>query len=124
MASPVELDERRMRQVLANLVDNAVRETPEGGRVVVDAVVRDGWLEISVTDTGVGFPEAFLPHAFDAFSRSDAGRARAEGGTGLGLAIVRAIVDAHGGSVEARNRPEGGGLVAIRLPTAIISAGR
>ena len=124
VASPVELDERRMRQVLGNLVDNAVRETPEGGRVVVDAVVRDGWLEISVTDTGVGFPESFLPHAFDAFSRSDAGRARAEGGTGLGLAIVRAIVDAHGGSVEARNRPEGGGLVAIRLPTAIISAGR
>ena len=122
VAEPVALDERRMRQVLANLLANAIRETPEGGRVTVDAILRDGWLEISVADTGAGFPDAFLPHAFDAFSRSDAGRARAEGGTGLGLAIVRAIVDAHGGSVEARNRPEGGALVAIRLPSAVSAA--
>jgi heavy metal sensor kinase len=124
VAGPLELDERRMRQVLANLVDNAIRETPGGGQVAVDVSVRDGWLEISVTDTGAGFPEAFLAHAFDAFSRSDSGRARAEGGTGLGLAIVRAIVEAHGGSVEARNRPQGGGLVSIRLPTAIDAGGR
>jgi hypothetical protein len=122
VAKPVALDERRMRQVLANLLANAIRETPEGGRVTVDAILRDGWLEISVADTGAGFPDAFLAHAFDAFSRSDAGRARAEGGTGLGLAIVRAIVDAHGGSVEARNRPEGGALVAIRLPSVVSAA--
>jgi signal transduction histidine kinase len=70
----------------------------------------------TVTDTGEGFSNGFLPHAFDAFARADASRSRSAGGTGLGLAIVRAIVDAHGGSVEAANRDEGGAIVVLRLP--------
>jgi signal transduction histidine kinase len=73
-------------------------------------------LTISVADTGEGFPPAFLPHAFEPFARADAARSRSAGGTGLGLAIVRAIVEGHGGAVEARNRDQGGAVIILRIP--------
>jgi signal transduction histidine kinase len=75
-----------------------------------------GTVSIAVADTGEGFASAFVPHAFDPFARADASRSRSAGGAGLGLAIVRAIVEAHGGTVEARNRHEGGAIVALHLP--------
>jgi two-component system, OmpR family, sensor kinase len=109
-------DGTRIRQAVGNLVDNALRHTPAGGSVTVHASTSGGTLSITVTDTGEGFSNGFLPHAFDAFARADASRSRSAGGTGLGLAIVRAIVDAHGGSVEAANRDEGGAIVVLRLP--------
>jgi heavy metal sensor kinase len=111
------LDKARMRQAVGNLIDNALRHTPAGGRVTVGAVHRDGTLTIEVADTGEGFAPSFLPQAFDPFSRSDAARARADGGSGLGLAIVRAVAEAHGGSVEAANRPDGGAVVVLRIPS-------
>jgi heavy metal sensor kinase len=110
------LDGTRIRQALGNLLDNALRCTPAGGRVIVDSVRRDGMLIISVGDTGDGFAATFLPDAFEAFARADASRSRSAGGAGLGLAIVRAIVEAHGGTVEAGNRDEGGAIVSLRIP--------
>jgi heavy metal sensor kinase len=111
-----EIDPARVRQALGNLIDNALRHTPSGGRVVVELVRRDGSMTIDVADTGEGFEPAFLHRAFDPFSRSDAARSRTDGGAGLGLAIVGAVAEAHGGSVHARNQPEGGASVVMTLP--------
>jgi two-component system OmpR family sensor kinase len=110
------IDPDRIRQALGNLVDNALRHTPAGGRVTVDASGREGTLSIAVSDTGEGFASSFLPHAFEAFTRVDASRSRSAGGAGLGLAIARAIAEAHGGTVEARNRDEAGAIVILRVP--------
>jgi signal transduction histidine kinase len=110
------VDRARIRQAVGNLVDNSLRHTPTGGRVTVELARRDGAVAIEVADTGDGFPPSFLPRAFESFSRADDARARSEGGTGLGLAIVRAVAEAHGGSVQAVNRPEGGAVVTLRIP--------
>lgn len=114
-----DLDPARMRQALGNVVDNALRHTPRGGRVGVELRVEGDALVIAVTDTGSGFDPTFLERAFEPFSRSDEARSRTHGGAGLGLAIVRAVADAHGGSVEAGNPPDGGASVTMRVPTAI-----
>jgi signal transduction histidine kinase len=110
------LDTVRIRQALGDLIDNALRHTPAGGGVSVVASVDHGELSIEVADTGEGFASAYLPDAFEAFSRADAARSRQAGGAGLGLAIVFAIAAAHGGTVEARNRAEGGAVVVLRIP--------
>ncbi len=110
------IDGTRVRQAVGNLVDNALRHTSRGGRVTVAAVRLDGAVSIMVSDTGEGFPPAFLPHAFEAFARADASRSRSAGGAGLGLAIVQAVVEAHGGAVEARNGADGGAVVLLRIP--------
>ncbi len=112
----VEVDGARLRQAVGNLIDNALQHTPAGGQVRVDLSVRGGMLTIEVADSGEGFEPNFLGRAFDAFSRSDAARSRSDGGAGLGLAIVRAVAEAHGGSVEARNLNDGGAAVTIRIP--------
>ena len=110
------VDTVRIRQALSNLIDNALRHTPPGGRVSVADSIRDGILSVTVADSGPGFAADFLGRAFESFSRADAARGRAQGGTGLGLSIVRVIVLAHGGSVEARNGPDGGAIVEMRIP--------
>ncbi len=110
------VDADRIRQAVSNLIDNALHSTPAGGRVSIRASERDGGIAIEVADTGPGFPPGFLERAFEPFSRADPARGREAGGTGLGLSIVRVIVDAHGGTVSARNGPDGGAVVEIRLP--------
>jgi signal transduction histidine kinase len=110
------VDAARIRQSLENLIDNALRHTPANGSVTITAARRDGDLAISVADSGVGFPEAFLKTAFEPFSRADEGRARSDGGAGLGLAIVRAIAEAHGGAVRAVNGSPTGAVIEMRLP--------
>ena len=110
------LDQARIRQSMSNLLDNAVRHSPIGGIVTVRAWSSEGELVVEVEDTGDGFPEGFAMVAFEPFSRADAGRTRTDGGSGLGLAIVRSIVEAHGGTVSAANRTDGGGVVTMRLP--------
>ena len=110
------LDSARIRQAVGNLIDNALRHTPAGGRVDVKVSKEGSAVSLTVVDTGEAFSSAFLPHAFEAFARADASRSRSAGGTGLGLAIVRAIVEAHGGTVEARNRDEGGAILELRIP--------
>ena len=103
---------RRLDQALGNLVDNALRHG--AGTVRLEGAVEDGTLELRVSDDGAGFPQDFLPHAFERFSRVDV--ARTGGGTGLGLAIVDAIARAHGGAAAAANRPGGGAEVTLTLP--------
>ena len=111
-----DLDAVRIRQALGNLLDNAIRQTPHGGRVTVGAATENGVLRIEVRDSGPGFPEEFLPMAFEPFTRPDGGRSRPEGGVGLGLAIVQAVAEAHGGRAEASNLPAGGASVVLVLP--------
>ena len=114
-------DRARLEQALGNLIENALRHG-QGTVAVIQRRAGDR-VELGVCDHGIGFPEDFLPHAFDRFTRADASRPR--GGTGLGLAIVRAIVEAHRGTVAAHNRPDGGAEVWISLPalTADTSVG-
>jgi len=111
-----DVDELRLRQALGNLLDNALRYTPSGGRVTIGAARRDGALRVEVRDTGEGFPAGSLPGVFEAFARPDASRARTDGGAGLGLAIVRAVAEAHGGTAEAGNVPGGGAEVVLTIP--------
>jgi signal transduction histidine kinase len=107
-----EADVARLDQALSNLVHNALRFGE--GPVVLRARSRAGNVELHVLDSGPGFPPAFLPHAFERFSRADP--ARSQRGTGLGLAIVLAIAEAHGGRVDAENRMRGGAHVWLTLP--------
>ena len=111
-----DVDELRVRQALGNLLDNGLRAASSGGSVSVAAQRENGSLRLEVRDSGPGFPPAFLPVAFEAFTRPDAGRSRPDGGAGLGLAIVAAVAQAHGGSVSAENLPGGGASVVVSIP--------
>lgn len=95
----LDVDASRMRQVLHNLLDNALRYTPENGRIRITVEQTAAGLQIQVADSGAGIKPDDLPHVFDRFYRADSARSREQGSAGLGLAIVRAIVEAHGGSV-------------------------
>ena len=96
---PVFADPERVHQVLFNLLDNAVRFTPAGGRVTVSASRHNGAVDVSVHDTGPGIPAEHLPRLFERFYRVDTARSRDDGGTGIGLAIARSVVEAHGGQI-------------------------
>jgi two-component system OmpR family sensor kinase/two-component system sensor histidine kinase BaeS len=98
------IDAVRITQVLNNLIGNALRYTPQNGKIIVSATKSTGLgdaIQISVTDTGPGIDPKALPFVFDRFYRADQSRARNSGGSGLGLAIVKQLVEAHGGNVEA-----------------------
>ena len=108
----------QLYQVIYNLVDNAVKYTPSGGRVET-ALYREGdQVILTVADNGIGIPEEDLPRVFERFYRVDKARSRAAGGTGLGLSIVRDTVRRQGGSVTAGNRPGGGALFTVVWPEA------
>jgi len=139
-------DEPRLRQLLLNLVDNAVKYTPQGGRVTLSLRQARGgpgeqtlqqpqgspdpptspppvpsafeWAEIAVSDTGVGIPPEALPRIFERFYRVDDARSRDAGGTGLGLCIARTIAEAHGGRIEVESEPGAGSTFTVRLPLA------
>jgi PAS domain S-box-containing protein len=117
-------DAIRLRQVLTNLLGNAVKFTPGGGRVAVDARVEDGWVIIRVTDTGIGIDPDFLSQVFDRFTQADTTSRREFTGLGLGLAIVRELVMRHGGRISARSGGRGkGSTFEIRLPIVPPPAG-
>ena len=139
-------DEPRLRQLLLNLVDNAVKYTPQGGRVTLSLRQARGgsgeramqqpegspdppispppspsaseWAEIAVSDTGVGIPPEALPRIFERFYRVDDARSREAGGTGLGLCIAITIAEAHGGRIEVESVPGAGSTFTVRLPLA------
>jgi signal transduction histidine kinase len=110
----VAVDRNRLRQVLANLLDNAVKYTPPGGRIELAAARGAGEAVVAVTDTGIGIPADELPRIWERLYRGD--KSRSERGLGLGLSFVRAIVEAHGGTVGVRSAPGEGSTFELRLP--------
>ena len=115
---PLKADPDRLKQVILNLVDNALRYTPPDGSVTLSARLDPsaGMARIQVQDTGSGIPPEDIPHIFDRFYRGDLSRARTSGNTGLGLAIARAIVQAHGGTIEVQSTPGSGACFTLMLP--------
>jgi len=117
--SPVNADPDRLRQVVQNLVENALRHTPAGGEVRILLQDGDGdGIRMAVADTGSGIGAEDLPHIFDHFYRADASRTRRSGGTGMGLAIVKSLVEAHGGRVSVESAPGAGSRFTVTLPRA------
>lgn len=110
-------DRDRLQQVVWNLVSNALKFTPKGGRVEVELTEEDGDAAIRVTDTGIGIAGDFLPYVFDRFRQADSSMSRRHSGLGLGMAIVRHLVELHGGTVSAESDGEGkGATFRLRLP--------
>lgn len=110
-------DAERLQQVVWNLLTNAIKFTPAGGRVDVTLTYFDAQAQISVSDTGCGISADFLPHIFERFSQADSSRSRSNSGLGLGLSIVRHLVELHGGTIEAASPGEQqGSTFTIRLP--------
>ena len=114
----IEADEDRLSQIFVNLIDNALRYTPEGGAVTVTLDVEDGYAVIRVSDTGIGIPYKDLPYVFERFYVVDRSRTREQGasGAGLGLSIVKHIAEAHTGSVEVESRLGRGTTFTVRIP--------
>ena len=110
------VDSGRIDQIAGNLLSNALRHTPEGGQIEIRSICQGENVEVTVHDSGPGIPPEALPHLFERFYRADRSRSRSEGGTGLGLAIARQLAEAHGGSLEASNHPQGGAIFTLRLP--------
>jgi signal transduction histidine kinase len=112
------VDGDKMRTVLRNLIDNAVKHTPIGGPPVAVSLARDAaQIAIVVEDRGMGIAAEALPHLFEPFYRADASRSRKTGGFGLGLSICKAIIDAHQGQIRIHSEPGKGTRVTVTLPT-------
>ncbi|HET9206119.1 MAG TPA: ATP-binding protein, partial [Burkholderiaceae bacterium] len=122
-AGPVPADPARLQQVVWNLLTNAIKFTPTGGRV--DAVLQrvNSELQLTVSDSGIGIATAFLPHVFDRFRQADASTTRTHGGLGLGLSIVKQLVELHGGSVRAHSEGVGhGASFTVSMPLSALKA--
>ncbi len=111
-------DRDRLKQVLLNLVDNAIKYTPQGGKVVLSLTKEDPWVKIAVADTGIGIASENIPNLFDRFYRVDKARSRDAGGSGLGLAIAKSVVDLHGGKITIDSQPGKGSTFTVWLPLA------
>jgi signal transduction histidine kinase len=112
----VAFDPSRMRQVLGNLIDNAIRYTRPGGKITLGARADSGSVTIWVEDNGEGIAPADLPHVFDRFYRADPARSRSSSGSGLGLSISRRLVEMHGGTIKVSSKLGHGAKFTIRLP--------
>ena len=118
-AGPILADARRLQQVLWNLVHNAVKFTPSGGRVEIHIERAQGCVQITVRDTGQGISPAFLPHVFERFRQEDSSTTRESSGLGLGLSITKHIVELHGGTIGVLSPGEGlGATFIVRVPAA------
>jgi two-component system phosphate regulon sensor histidine kinase PhoR len=113
---PMTGDADKLTQVLINLIDNAIKYTPKGGRITVEAQRREDVIEVIVSDTGIGIPPLEIPRIFERFYRVDRARSREMGGTGLGLSIVKHIVEAHGGKVSVESQFGKGSRFVVTLP--------
>ena len=114
----VEGDRARLKQVVVNLLDNAIKYTPGGGAVHLTVTAANGHAVLEIKDTGIGIPAEALPHVFERFFRVDQTRSREPGGAGLGLAIVKSICNAHGGEVEVESAVGRGSRFRVQLPVA------
>lgn len=122
-AGPLTWDPSRLQQVVWNLVNNAVKFTPKGGKIQVKLVRAESLVQISVQDNGRGIRQEFLPHLFERFRQEDSSTRRGHGGLGLGLAIVKHLVEMHGGTVTAQSEGEGrGSIFILRLPVAALQS--
>ncbi|MBC7772647.1 MAG: PAS domain S-box protein [Pyrinomonadaceae bacterium] len=123
ISDSVHGDPARIQQIIWNLVSNAVKFTPRGGRVQVVLARVNSHVEITVSDTGKGIKPEFLPHVFERFRQADSSAAREHGGLGLGLAIVKQLVELHGGAVQVTSAGEGkGSTFTVHLPLAALQA--
>jgi heavy metal sensor kinase len=111
-------DEARLKQVVVNLLDNAIKYTPKGGGIRISVTEAHHKAVLSITDSGIGISPEALPHIFERFYRADKARSREQGGAGLGLSIVRSIVQAHGGTVEVESVEQKGTTCRVILPLA------
>jgi len=109
-------DDMRLRELILNLLDNAIKYSPPGGRVDMSVVAQDGTARLSVSDQGIGMSPEEQGHIFDRFYRTDAARAHTKKGTGLGLAICQWIVDAHHGTIDVQSEPGKGSTFTVILP--------
>lgn len=113
---PIRADEGRIQQVLLNLVSNALKHTPSGGRIVVAGEIVEDHVRVSVTDTGPGVPEAFRNRIFQRFAQADSSSTRSISGTGLGLFIAKTLVEIHGGHLNYDDAEAGGAVFYFELP--------
>jgi len=111
-------DETRLSQVVLNLLDNAIKYTPQGGQIGIEVLAADPFVQVNVADTGLGIPEKDLSRVFERFYRVDKARSRELGGTGLGLSIVKHIVQSHGGEVWVKSQLEKGSVFSFIIPQA------
>jgi two-component system sensor histidine kinase SenX3 len=109
-------DETQLHSMFTNLVDNAVKYTPPGGRVEVSGTSGESGVTVRISDTGIGIPEGKLPRIFERFYRVDKARSKETGGTGLGLSIVRHVAENHGGRVTVESTPGEGSTFTVFLP--------
>ena len=112
----IQADRERLIQVLDNLISNAISYTKPGGKITIAPAVDESWLEIAISDTGVGIPNHEIPRLFERFYRSD--KSRQGSGTGLGLSIVSEIISAHKGTVTVESIEGVGSKFTVRLPMA------
>jgi two-component system phosphate regulon sensor histidine kinase PhoR len=117
-------DREAVSQILSNLLDNAIKYTPAGGRITLGARLQGGWMELYVRDTGIGIPPEELPRLFERFYRVDKARSREMGGTGLGLSIVKHLVAAHGGSIRVESQIGQGSTFFFTLPVDELALGQ
>ena len=118
----VEVDPEKMEQVFSNLLDNAIKFTPEKGRICIRAIDKGKDVQIEISDTGIGIPQEHLPRIFERFYRADKARSREIGGTGLGLSIVKHIIQAHGGKARVESEPDKGSKFYFILPKNQVSS--
>jgi signal transduction histidine kinase len=119
---PLAVDRHRIRELLLNLVTNAIKYTPQGGTIDLILAEQDDAVSFTVRDTGIGIAPGDLPHIFERFWRADPARSRTgdRPGTGLGLAITKWIAEAHGGSITVQSRPGRGTIFTVRLPGGVV----
>jgi len=114
----VEGDRARLKQVIVNLLDNAIKYTLSGGSIQLNVTRQNGHAILEVDDTGIGIPAEAVPHVFERFFRVDKARSRDEGGAGIGLSIVKSVCAAHGAKVEVESAMGKGSRFRIQLPLA------
>jgi signal transduction histidine kinase len=112
----VKADKNRLVQIIVNLLNNAISYTPDGGKVEISAKPLKGFVEVEISDTGIGIPEKDIPHIFERFYRGDKSRSRETGGTGIGLAIVKELVQAQGGEISVKSDEGRGTAFRFTIP--------